>query len=70
MTHEEFSNYSLRWFKYNPRNSIQLPILKNLKKRVEITKRSKVLIIAHGVDKYHIMFYGLLLEKKIFFKEN
>ena len=41
MTHEEFSNYSLRWFKYNPRNSIQLPILKNLKKRLKLIKDQK-----------------------------
>ncbi len=58
MTHEESSNYSLRWFKYKLKNSIQLPILKNLKKRVQIKNRSKVLIIAHGVDKYphHVLW--------------
>ncbi len=58
MTHEEYSNLSLRWFKYRAKNSIQLPILQNLKKRIRPEKRTKALIISHGVDKYphHVLW--------------
>jgi len=58
MTHEEYSNYSIRWFRYKTNNSVQLPILHNLKKRAQPKRRTKALIITHGVDKYphHILW--------------
>lgn len=57
-THEEYSDLSLRWFNLKNKKTIQLPIITDLKKRDDISKRSKVLIITHSVANYphHILW--------------
>ena len=59
MYHEECSHYSLRWFKFKSANSIQLPILQNLKKRKNDQHlRENLIIICTDLEKFprHVLW--------------
>jgi len=52
-THEESSHHSIRWFKYNLKNSVQLPIIQKLKKRERNYKlRENLIIICTELEKF------------------
>ena len=59
MTHEDCSHYSLRWFKYRSSNSVQLPVLHNLRKRQSNEKlRENLIIISTDLEKFprHVLW--------------
>lgn len=59
MTHEDCSHYSLRWFKYKSKNSVQLPVLHNLRKRNSNEKlRENLIIISTDLEKFprHVLW--------------